>query len=88
MALIDLLTSNVFNNGITKDSFGNSLVDENGNSLTYPNTNLSYGGPSKSFNFDNRDGKKQPIFHLLDRVTWSNDSDGLLTNPDLRGGNH
>tara|TARA_A100001201_G_scaffold143690_2_gene146740 strand:- start:1531 stop:3153 length:1623 start_codon:yes stop_codon:yes gene_type:complete len=88
MALLDLLTSNTFNNGISQDSFGNSLVDENGNNLVYPNYNLSYGGPSKSFNFNNRDGKEQPIFHLLDRVSWTEDNDNLLTNPDLRGGDH
>ena len=44
MALLDLLTSDVFNNGINQDSFGNPLVDEIGNPITYRNTNLSYGG--------------------------------------------
>ena len=88
MALLDLLTSDVFNNGINQDSFGNPLVDEIGNPITYRNTNLSYGGPSKNINFNNRDGKQQPLYHLLDRVTWSDDSDGRLTNPDLRGGDH
>ena len=83
MGLKNLLKNeNTFNKGITVDSLGNALLDGEGNGITYANTNLSYGGPSKTIKYGENTGGRAgeidiPSFHLTDRIEWYGNDQGL-----------